>query len=81
MAKTKRVQVLMEPDEFEVLDEFARRHRTSLSDLMREAVRAQFLAPVGLARRAEAARQFLRLPDAPMPAWKELKAEIEDRRG
>ena len=81
MAKTKRVQVLMEPDEFAVLEELARKQGASVADLMREAARVQLLSQVGLARRAAAVREFLRLPDAPMPEWKELKAEIEDRRG
>ena len=81
MAKTKRVQVLMEPEEFDVLEELARARGASVSDLMREAARVQLLAQVGLARRAEAVRQFLRLPEAPLPPWEQLKAEIEDRRG
>lgn len=81
MAKTKRVQVLMEPDEFDILEELARKRGASVSDLMREAARAQLFAQVGLARRSEAVRQFLRLPEAPLPSWKELKEEIEDRRG
>lgn len=81
MAKTKRVQVLMEPDEFAVLEELARKCGSSVADLMREAARVQLLSQVGLARRAAAVRAFLRLPAAPMPEWKELKAEIEDRRG
>jgi hypothetical protein len=81
VAKTKRVQVLMEPEEFEVLEDIARKRGASVSDLMREAARVQLLAQVGLARRAEAARLFLHLPEATMPSWKALKAELEDRRG
>lgn len=81
MAKTKRVQVLMEPEEFQVLEDIARRRGASVSDLMREAARAQILAQVGLAKRKEAARQFLRLPAIPMDDWSDLKAEIEGRRG
>ena len=81
MAKTKRVQVLMEPEEFELLEVLAKKQGASVSDLMREAARVQLLAQVGLARRTEAARRFLRLPEAPMPVWEDLKAEIEDRRG
>jgi hypothetical protein len=81
MAKTKRVQVLMEPHEFEVLEDLARKRGASVSDLMREAARAQLLAQVGLARRSEAVRQFLGLQETPMPSWKNLKAELEDRRG
>ena len=81
MAKTKRVQVLMEPEEFAVLEDIARRRGASVSDLMREAARAQILSQAGVARRKEAARQFLRLPETPMGDWADLKAEIEGRRG
>jgi hypothetical protein len=81
MAKTKRVQVLMEPDEFDVLEALAQKRGASVSDLMREAARVQLLAPMGHAHRAAAAKQFLSLPEAPLPAWKDLKKEIGDRRG
>ena len=71
----------MEPDEFNVLEDLARKRGSSVADLMREAARVQLLAQVGLARRAEAARQFLRLPEGKLPEWDELKSEIEARRG
>ena len=79
MARTKRVQVLMEPEEFKELARLARRRGSSVGELMREAARVQFLAGVGHAARVEAGRAFLSLPEAPLPAWKELKQEIEDR--
>lgn len=81
MAKMKRVQVLMEPDEVEALEDLARKRGVSVSHLMREAARAQLLTHVGLGQRSEAVRHFLRLPETPMPGWKTLKTEIEDRRG
>jgi hypothetical protein len=81
MAKTKRVQILMDPAEFEVLARLARKRGTSVSELMREAARAQLLAQAAAARRAEAMRRFLSLPDVPLPPWKDLKREIEERRG
>ena len=81
MAKTKRVQVLMEPEEFEVLEDLARKRRSSVSDLMREAARAQLLSGVTRSRRLEAVRQFLALPPIRMPSSKVLKAELENRRG
>ncbi len=81
MARTKRVQVLMEPDEFRVIEKIARARHSSVSDLMREAARTQLLTVADQARRAAAARAFLDLPDAPLPAWRELKREIGDRRG
>jgi hypothetical protein len=81
MAKTKRVQVLMEPEEFELLEGLARKRGSSVSDLMREAARAQFLAEVERSRRARAVQQFLSLPDTPMPDWESLEREIEERHG
>jgi hypothetical protein len=81
MAKTKRVQVLMEPEEFDLLEELARRRQSSVSDLMREAARVQLLGEVKHARRSAAAQRFLRLPATPLPAWKVLKRELEARRG
>ena len=78
---SKRVQVLMEPYEFEILADLARKRGASVSDLMREAARVQYLAQIGLARRAEAAGQFLSLPQVSLPPWEDLKVELENRRG
>lgn len=81
MPKTKRVQVLMEPEEFDVLERLARKCGSSVSELVREAARAQLLAGVERSQRSAAARKFLSLPDAPLPEWEALKKEIEERRG
>jgi len=81
MAMTKRVQVLMEPGEFRVLEGIARKRRVSVSDLMREAARVQLLSQAGRAGRSAAAHKFLDLPETPLPAWNDLKKELEDRRG
>jgi hypothetical protein len=81
MAKTKRVQVLMEPVEFAALERLARSRGSSVADLIREAARAQYLETTDRVRRSRAAELFLSLPDASLPDWSELKQEIEDRRG
>jgi hypothetical protein len=81
MAKTKRVQVLMEPLEFAALERLARSRGSSVADLIREAARAQYLDAADGRHRARAAALFLSLPDAPLPDWSVLKQEIEDRRG
>jgi uncharacterized protein (DUF1778 family) len=81
MAKTKRVQVLMEPREFDLLERAARKRGSSVSDLMREAARAQFLVDVDRARRSRAAQSFLKLPDAFLPDWELVKRELEERYG
>jgi hypothetical protein len=81
VAKTKRVQVLMDPLEFAALERLARSRGSSVADLMREAARAQYLDIADRGRSARAAELFLSLPDAPLPDWSVLKLEIEDRRG
>ncbi len=48
--KTKRVQVLMAPEEYERLERAAKQQRVSVGDLIRSAVREQYL-------RAEERRQ------------------------
>lgn len=81
VAKTKRVQVLMDPAEFRQLEGLARKRRSSVSELMREATRVQLLHGLERGRRVAAAHAFLDLPDAPLPDWAELKEELEERRG
>lgn len=79
MAKTKRVQVLMEPREFNLLERVARKRGSSVSDLMREAARAQYLVDVDRTRRTRAAQIFLSLPDVTLPDWNAVKNELADR--
>ena len=79
MAKTKRVQVLMEPKEFSQLERVARKRGSSVSDLMREAARAQYLVDIVRSRRSGATQSFLSLPDSPLPDWRVVKKELEDR--
>ena len=79
MAKTKRVQVLMEPREFNLLERVARKRGSSVSDLMREAARAQYLVDVDRTRRTRAAQSFLSLPDVTLPDWNAVKNELADR--
>jgi hypothetical protein len=71
----------MEPHEFDLLERVARKRGSSMSDLMREAVRAQFLVDVDRSRRSKAAQSFLDLPDAPLANWPAVKDEIEERHG
>jgi hypothetical protein len=81
MAKTKRVQVLMEPAEFDRLAHIARKRGTSVAGLLREASTVHWLSAEGKAARAKAAGQFLGLKPVALPGWKALKAELETRRG
>ena len=79
MAKTKRVQVLMEPREFNQLERVARKRGSSVSDLMREAARAQYLVDIDRSRRVGATQSFLNLPDSSLPDWGIVKKELDDR--
>lgn len=79
MAKTKRVQILMDPREFDLLERVARKRGSSVSDLMREAARAQYLVDVDCTRNTRAAQNFLSLPDVSLPDWKAVKNELADR--
>lgn len=81
MAKSKRVQILMEPDEFALLTDIAQRRGSTVSELLRDAARTQFLMRAERARRREAAHRFLEHPDTALPIWPELEVEIESRRG
>jgi Ribbon-helix-helix protein, copG family len=81
VAKTKRVQVLMDPAEFATLECIAKKRGTSVAELIREAARLHLLDQAAVARRRAAFRRFLELPQIELPPWKELKAEIEARRG
>lgn len=69
----------MEPREFNLLERVARKRGSSVSDLMREAARAQYLVDVDRTRRTRAAQDFLSLPDTTLPDWKAIKNELADR--
>ena len=71
----------MEPREFNVLEQVARKRGTSVSDLMRAAARAQFLVDGDNLRRSRAAQSYLSLPDCDLSGWREVKKELEARRG
>jgi hypothetical protein len=71
----------MEPREFDLLARIARKRGSSVSDLMREAARAQYLEDVDRSRRSHSVQTFLRLPDVNLPEWHVVKRELEERRG
>jgi IS4 transposase len=80
VAKTKRVQVLMEPEEYRALERIARKRGTSVANMMREAAHKQHLSALDWRHSTAAAERFLNLPDLPLPAWEELEKELEARR-
>lgn len=77
MAQTRRAQILMEPAEYERLEEIAARRGVSVGSLVREAVRERFL--IGEEERRQALERIfaLDLPIADWGGWEEIEAEIE----
>lgn len=75
MPATRRTQLLMDPDEFRCLRAVARRRKTSVAELIREAVRATYLSPPPAERKSvvEAIVQ-MKLPGM---SWKKVRKEIE----
>ncbi len=73
---TRRTQLLMDPDEFRRLRILARQKKTSVAELIREAVRTTYLNPPPAERRSivEAIVQ-MRLPGM---SWRKVRKEIED---
>ena len=71
----------MEPRDFNMLEQIARKNGSSVSDLMREAARARYLKDDERSRRSRSVQRFLSLPDASLPEWKVVKQELEERRG
>jgi len=75
---TRRTQLLMDPDEFRRLRTLARQRKTSVAELIRDAVRETYLNPPREERRSivEAIIQ-MKLPGM---RWKKVRKEIEDSR-
>lgn len=73
MARTKRAQVLMEPEEYRLLEEVARTEKVPVAELFRRAVRDRYLT--GQADREKLVRDIcaMNLPDVD---WAEAKADI-----
>lgn len=77
MARTRRAQILMEPAEYERLEDLAARRGVSVGSLVREAVRARYF--VGEEARRQALDEIfaLDLPVAEWGTWQEIEEEIE----
>lgn len=74
MAQTKRAQVMMDPDEYDQLQEIACLRGTSVGELFRDAVRRCYLPHAAERLRIVEELTSMRVP---LPPWDELKAEIE----
>lgn len=77
MARRRRAQLLVEPDEYERLVEIAARRGVSVGSLVREAVRKHFQLDEEERRQALERIFALDLPIADWGGWEEIEAEIE----
>ena len=74
MALTKRVELLLEPEQYARLEEIARVRRESVGSLIRRAVAREYLQPALEQKRA--ALQRLLAQEIDFGAWEEVKAGI-----
>ncbi|MGH9815425.1 MAG: hypothetical protein ACRD5F_14915 [Candidatus Acidiferrales bacterium] len=77
MARTRRTQILMEPGEFRHLRSLARQRKTSIAQLVREAVRKVYLEPSEPENRQAIVERMLSM-NLPTIEWADAKKEIED---
>lgn len=73
MAVTRRTQLLMDPEEFRRLRAVARKKKTSVAELIREAVRGAYLRPQPNRRALVDAILQTKLPAM---EWKKVRKEI-----
>ncbi|HYO48017.1 MAG TPA: hypothetical protein VEY33_15180 [Gemmatimonadota bacterium] len=78
MARTKRAQVLMEPDEYERLEAIATEQGIAVAELIRIAVRERYLLTPEDRRRL--VEEILGL-DLPAIDWDEAEDEVIEARG
>lgn len=78
MAIGRRVEFLMDPDEYERLREIARRRGVSLASLVRQAVRERYI--LGKEARQRALQEIFSL-DLPVAEWESINAEIDRAHG
>lgn len=74
MAATKQAKVLLEPEEYAALEDLARKRGTTLSELIREAVRDRYI--LLKAEREKALEEIFRL-EIPVTDWATFEEEIE----
>lgn len=77
MARTRRTQILMEPDEFRRLRALARQRKTSIAQLVRQAVRQVYLELSEPEDRKAIVERMLNM-NLPVIEWADAKKEIED---
>ena len=78
MSQTRRAQVLLEPEEYDRLEEIAQREHVSVSGLIRDAVRLRYFPAAP--NRPAIVSELLALQLPITEDWKELELLMEDAR-
>ena len=73
MARTKRAQILMEPEEYRRLEEIARRRQVSVAELIRAAVCDCYFS--GREHRGRIVEEIFGM-NLPVEAWDKTEEEI-----
>ncbi len=74
MALTKRVELLLEPRQYALLEEVARVRKESVGALIRRALEREYLEPTREEKRA--AVEWLISQEMDVGSWEEIKEEI-----
>jgi hypothetical protein len=77
MSKSRRAQVLLEPETYHLLEQIAEREGTSISELIRIAIEKIF---TGSPERRQRALEGIVALELPIADWEELEQEILDAR-
>jgi len=77
----KRVEILFESSEMDVLRRQAKKAKKSVGALIREAVKEKYLTPTRKDRKAALRRLLSAECQIKFPPWKKLKKEIEHSLG
>lgn len=78
MTASKRAQILMEPEDYQRLEEIARQKKASVAELIRTAVRERYLGG-GTGRRTLV--ESICSMSLPVIPWDEAEAEIAEAHG
>jgi predicted DNA-binding protein len=88
VAKTKKIQVTLEEDQYESLAKIARRQKRKLAAVVRESIEKYCLAPEAEQKKKRALEELLSVEEAPVPEkyedWKRqygaLKSEKKSKK-
>ena len=77
MAELRKAQVLLDPEEYERIEEIAKRRGISVSELIRLTVRERYMPVSHVRQEAAAAILRMQIPGT-WGTWEEIEADIEE---